>query len=71
MIHRMVINIKTEILDKLDRLAKEKYRGTNRCQAIRWLIEDMFAMQFAGESVEGEKKLLNTGDFLHRDGRID
>jgi hypothetical protein len=67
----MVLNIKPNVLEKLDRLAKEKYRGTNRCQALRWLIEDMFDMQFAEESVENEKKLLNTGNFLHRDGRID
>ena len=64
----IMFTISSECIDKLDKIAKEKYRGTNRSQAVRWLIEDMFDLYFR-EGVEN-KKLLNDGRWLMSDGRV-
>jgi len=30
------------LLDKLEELARTKYRGANRSQALRWIVEDAY-----------------------------
>lgn len=36
------IAIPNDLIDKLDELAKAKYRGVKRQQAVRWIIEDAY-----------------------------
>ena len=34
------VRVDPEAMKKLDEIAKEKYRGVSRTQAIGWIIED-------------------------------
>jgi metal-responsive CopG/Arc/MetJ family transcriptional regulator len=52
----MHLNIPPELVKKVDDLAKSKYRGVKRSQAIRWIIEDAW-IEFQKEGKEEELRL--------------
>ena len=37
---RLTVRLSKELVDKLDRLSKERYRGEGRGKTIRWIIQD-------------------------------
>ena len=38
---KITLSLNEETLDRLDQIAKEKYRSVDRTKAIRWMIDDM------------------------------
>ena len=37
---KITLSLNEETLDRLDQIAKEKYRSVDRTKAIRWMIDD-------------------------------
>jgi metal-responsive CopG/Arc/MetJ family transcriptional regulator len=38
----VTVKFSVELIEKLEELSTAKYRGVNRSQAIRWIIEDAY-----------------------------
>lgn len=40
--YQLYVNLTIEEKERLEKIAVEKYRGANKSQCIRWMIEDMW-----------------------------
>ena len=38
----LTVKMTNQVKEKLEMVAKDRYRGTNMSQAVRWLIEDEY-----------------------------